>query len=75
MSEHLTTDPLGDEKPVGVQVTMMVWVKRQEWEAEYGIDTTDPTYDFEDMFRDWFIAENQEQVELDEWPNVTEVTE
>lgn len=74
MAERLTTDPLGEEGPVGVQVTMMVWVRQADWEAEYSVETTEPGYDFEETFKEWFIAENQEQVEQDAWPSLNEVT-
>jgi hypothetical protein len=64
-----------DDKPVPVEVKMVVWVKRHGWEAEYSVDTVAPDYDFEDMFRDQFVADCQEYfVEQGEMQNVTEVS-
>ena len=72
---HLEQNPIGDEGPVGVQITMMVWVRRGDWEAEYSVDTVAPGYDFEDLFKEHFIADCQEYfVEQGEMQNVTEVT-
>lgn len=75
MAEHLEQNPIGDEGSVGVEVKMMVWVRRSDWEAEYSVDTVAPDYDFEEQFRDQFIADVQEYfVEQGEMQNVTEVT-
>ena len=72
---HLEQNPIGDEGPVGVLVTMMVWVRRGDWETEYSVDTVAPGYDFEEQFRDQFIDDCQEYfVEQGEMQNVTEVT-
>lgn len=75
MAEKLTTDPLGDERPVPVEVKMVVWVKREEWLAEHGVDGNEgEDYDFEEVIQDWVREECQELVDNDEWTNVTEVT-
>jgi hypothetical protein len=73
---HLEQNPIGDEGPVPVEVKMMVWVRRGDWEAEYSVDTVAPGYDFEEQFRDQFIADCQEYfVEQGEMMNITEITD
>lgn len=65
-----------EDKAVPVQVSFMVWVKRQSWEAEYSIDPTEPGYDFEDAVQDWVLDEvSNYGVVGGNWSNVTEVTE
>ena len=60
------------EKPVPVEVKMVVWVDRSAWLEEYAC----PEEDFEDAVQDWVIEEMQEYgVNGGNWPNVKEVTQ
>lgn len=69
-------DPIGAESPIPVEVKMVVWVKRQGWEAEHGVNTVAEGYDFEDAIQGWVVSEMQEiGVEQGNWDNVSEVTE
>jgi hypothetical protein len=66
----------GNEKPVPVEVKMVVWVKRQGWEAEYGgVNDLTANYNFEEAVQDWFVDEVETIRDQGEWPNVTEVTQ
>lgn len=68
-----------EDKAVPVEVKLVVWVKRQGWEHEYGHDDYGPrateNYDFEEAVQEWVKDEVQEYgVEGGNWDNVTEVT-
>jgi hypothetical protein len=72
--EHRPEDP--DDKPVPVEVKMVVWVNRRGWQDEYSIDPNEPGYDFEEAVRDWVIDEvGNYGVHGGNWTNVTEVTD
>lgn len=73
---HLEQNPIGDEGPVPVEIKLIAWVRRHDWEAEYSVETTEPEYDFEEQFKDQFIADCQTFfVEQGEMQNVTEITD
>lgn len=66
-----------EDKPVPVEVKMVLWVKRSAWLEEHGAEPHEEYgYDFDDVIGDWARAEVREAfVEQGEWSNVTEVTE
>ena len=72
---YLEQNPIGDEGPVTVEVTMIVAVRKEDWLAEYSVEGVEGVdYDFEELFRDQFVADVQECfVEQGGMQNVTEV--
>lgn len=61
-----------EDKPVPVEIKLVVWVHRKAWSEEHGLDIND---DFEDSVKDWAREECQELVDNGEWGNVGMVTE
>lgn len=56
-------------KQVPVEVTIVVFVKEDEWREEHSAEDSD----LEECVRDWFFDEILAHIESGEWANVTGV--
>lgn len=68
--------PIGAEPAVPIQVTLTVWVRADDWRAEYGMEEGCDDQEFKDAIQDWVVDEVQGYgVDGDNWPNVERVTQ
>lgn len=67
----VSSDPIGAEGTVPVDLTIRMWVRQADWEAEHSIDATEEGYDFEGVFKENMHEDILSLHELsDEWPNI-----